>query len=480
MVPYDFLASSESSFKSFPGLSDRKFVAIVLPEKASSWQPDLNNWGKVTELTSKASIGVLSFFKYPGTTELPEGCINIESACDKVFLKWLRKDFHIGRGLAIVLARAEDGSNKFAVFHAPDDSNCVFALLEGISAAILALNSKANLLNISKKVSEAKSFTAQTSYHRSVASVLADALALCELCDNDNSVATSRARRFLNFLNEESENPKLGRQKQSEVYKRYLDYRYAIIKHLKRKITPRPTYRHQTFSEIDPFSNERMLLLSSFESNISVSEESYEIPEETAKKLEDVSIELAEEFKDFIDGHNEVKRSRYLFRSELDRPQDQYKYEVGCLGAILEFELNASIVQLIRQRKYNIKMPDFFQRYDPDPLHQNCTIKAGRFVLNFNKQRWYDEAESIPVGQLLYYLKGLYACPSVLNNVLQPFLNKSFFYDAGIVSNWRGGYSHPSKNKISKNDFILVWEAFNRIMDRSIDDIVSLKEQLRS
>ena len=155
---------------------------------------------------------------------------------------------------------------------------------------------------------------------------------------------------------------------------------------------------------------------------------------------------------------------------------EDYSIEGACLGKIVEEEVNASIVQLIRQVRFGIVMPRYWRRYD-DTKHDTCVIKTKNLQVTFNfidKKR--NILRTVPIGQVYRSIETLLAEDEKYESALGIFASSDFIRALTGFSYFRNDSTHPGG--VSAEDFQEMHQRFTELMESYMHEIVSLKKRL--
>lgn len=157
---------------------------------------------------------------------------------------------------------------------------------------------------------------------------------------------------------------------------------------------------------------------------------------------------------------------------------EDYSIEGACLGKIVEEEVNASIVQLIRQVRFGIVMPRYWRRYDYTK-HDTCVIKTKNLQVTFNfidKKR--NILRTVPIGQVYRSIETLLAEDEKYESALGIFASSDFIRALTGFSYFRNDSTHPGG--VSAEDFQEMHQRFTELMESYMHEMVSLKERLKS
>lgn len=157
---------------------------------------------------------------------------------------------------------------------------------------------------------------------------------------------------------------------------------------------------------------------------------------------------------------------------------EDYSTEGVCLGKIIEEEINASIVQLIRKVRFDIEMPRYWRRYD-DTKHDTCVIKTKNLQVTFNfidKKR--NILRTVPIGQVYRSIETLLAEDEKYESALGIFASSDFIRALTGFSYFRNDSTHPGG--VSAEDFQEMHQRFTELMESYMHEIVRLKERLKS
>lgn len=155
---------------------------------------------------------------------------------------------------------------------------------------------------------------------------------------------------------------------------------------------------------------------------------------------------------------------------------EDYSSEGACLGKIIEEEINASIVQLIRQVRFGIVMPRYWRRYD-DTKHDTCVIKTKNLQVTFNfidKKR--NILRTVPIGQVYRSIETLLAEDEKYESALGVFASSDFIRALTGFSYFRNDSTHPGG--VSAEDFQEMHQRFTELMESYMHEMVSLKKRL--
>lgn len=155
---------------------------------------------------------------------------------------------------------------------------------------------------------------------------------------------------------------------------------------------------------------------------------------------------------------------------------EDYSIEGACLGKIVEEEVNASIVQLIRQVRFGIVMPRYWRRYD-DTKHDTCVIKTKNLQVTFNfidKKR--NILRTVPIGQVYRSIETLLAEDEKYESALGIFASSDFIRALTGFSYFRNDSTHPGG--VSAEDFQEMHQRFTELMESYMHEMVSLKKRL--
>lgn len=155
---------------------------------------------------------------------------------------------------------------------------------------------------------------------------------------------------------------------------------------------------------------------------------------------------------------------------------EDYSSEGACLGKIIEEEINASIVQLIRKVRFDIEMPRYWRRYD-DTKHDTCVIKTKNLQVTFNfidKKR--NILRTVPIGQVYRSIETLLAEDEKYESALGVFASSDFIRALTGFSYFRNDSSHPGG--VSAEDFQEMHQRFTELMESYMHEMVSLKKRL--
>lgn len=155
---------------------------------------------------------------------------------------------------------------------------------------------------------------------------------------------------------------------------------------------------------------------------------------------------------------------------------EDYSIEGACLGKIVEEEVNASIVQLIRQVRFGIVMPRYWRRYD-DTKYDTCVIKTKNLQVTFNfidKKR--NILRTVPIGQVYRSIETLLAEDEKYESALGVFASSDFIRALTGFSYFRNDSTHPGG--VSAEDFQEMHQRFTELMESYMHEMVSLKKRL--
>ena len=157
---------------------------------------------------------------------------------------------------------------------------------------------------------------------------------------------------------------------------------------------------------------------------------------------------------------------------------EDYSSEGACLGKIIEEEINASIVQLIRKVRFDIEMPRYWRRYD-DTKNDTCVLKTKKIPVAFNfidKKR--NILRTVPIGQVYRSIETLLAEDEKYESALGIFASSDFIRALTDFSYFRNDSTHPGG--VSAEDFQEMHQRFTELMESYMHEMVSLKERLKS
>ncbi len=157
---------------------------------------------------------------------------------------------------------------------------------------------------------------------------------------------------------------------------------------------------------------------------------------------------------------------------------EDYSIEGACLGKIIEEEINASIVQLIRKVRFDIEMPRYWRRYD-DTKNDTCVLKTKKIPVAFNfidKKRCI--LKTIPIGQLYSSIDTLLGEDVKYKSDLGVFASRDFIRHLTSFSYFRNDSTHPGG--LLAEDFKDMHHQFIELMEVYMPEIVRLKERLKS
>ena len=155
---------------------------------------------------------------------------------------------------------------------------------------------------------------------------------------------------------------------------------------------------------------------------------------------------------------------------------EDYSSEGACLGKIIEEEINASIVQLIRKVRFDIEMPRYWRRYD-ETKHDTCVIKTKNLQVTFNfidKKR--NILRTVPIGQVYRSIETLLAEDEKYESALGIFASSDFIRALTGFSYFRNDSTHPGG--VSAEDFQEMHQRFTELMESYMHEMVSLKKRL--
>lgn len=155
---------------------------------------------------------------------------------------------------------------------------------------------------------------------------------------------------------------------------------------------------------------------------------------------------------------------------------EDYSSEGACLGKIIEEEINASIVQLIRKVRFDIEMPRYWRRYD-ETKHDTCVIKTKNLQVTFNfidKKR--NILRTVPIGQVYRSIETLLAEDEKYESALGVFASSDFIRALTGFSYFRNDSTHPGG--VSAEDFQEMHQRFTELMESYMHEMVSLKKRL--
>ena len=157
---------------------------------------------------------------------------------------------------------------------------------------------------------------------------------------------------------------------------------------------------------------------------------------------------------------------------------DDYSDEGRCLGLIVEEEVNASIVQLIRECKFGIEMPRFFRKYD-DIIKHKCDLKAGSKTVSFNfYDRGRDSLRPIPLGDVNASIKALLEENASYVNEFGVFSENDYLFKASKFTLFRNYCCHTGSS-FSKSDFLEMRLLFMEIIENYLDPYCAIKQRLK-
>ena len=155
---------------------------------------------------------------------------------------------------------------------------------------------------------------------------------------------------------------------------------------------------------------------------------------------------------------------------------EDYSSEGACLGKIIEEEINASIVQLIRKVRFDIEIPRYWRRYD-ETKHDTCVIKTKNLQVTFNfidKKR--NILRTVPIGQVYRSIETLLAEDEKYESALGIFASSNFIRALTGFSYFRNDSTHPGG--VSAEDFQEMHQRFTELMESYMHEMVSLKKRL--
>lgn len=148
----------------------------------------------------------------------------------------------------------------------------------------------------------------------------------------------------------------------------------------------------------------------------------------------------------------------------------------ACLGNILEEEVNASVVQLLRQSCFGMPMPDCYRLYVPMP--RKCLLAAGNRRVDYN---FFDVKRSrlrlVPVGEVNATVRSLLESDASWEGRLGVFADPSYLEDTGRFSIYRNYSSHPGI--VGLDEFKDMRGRFISIMETYLPEMVRMKEGLK-
>ena len=157
---------------------------------------------------------------------------------------------------------------------------------------------------------------------------------------------------------------------------------------------------------------------------------------------------------------------------------EDYSNEGACLGKIVEEEVNASIVQLIRQVRFEIEMPRYWRRYD-QTKHDTCVVNTKKIPVAFNfMDRKRNALRSVPIGQLYSSIETLLAEDEKYESALGVFAEVEFIRRLTGFSYFRNDSSHPGG--LSADDFKEMHRQFTELLERYMQELVILKKRLKA
>ena len=155
---------------------------------------------------------------------------------------------------------------------------------------------------------------------------------------------------------------------------------------------------------------------------------------------------------------------------------EDFSTEGACLGKILEEEVNASVVQLLRQSCCGIPMPEGYRLYFPMP--RKCLLAAGGRRVDYN---FFDAGRGslrlVAVGEVNATIRSLLESDASWVDRLGVFADPSYLEDTGRFSIYRNYSSHPGIVGLDK--FKDMRERFISIMETYLPEMVRMKEGLK-
>lgn len=310
-----------------------------------------------------------------------------------------------------------------------------------------------------------------------VAGVLADVIAVSLLTEDrkkiDEEVRFKAKRRVKTTLSRLKDAAKRGTESGAMDF--FLDYRALIIDIMKVE----PLVRESTFS-VD---------MSRGLPQYGPSKSGYELYRLDPSVIKGVERESQRQFSLFDNGlyyRYEVQPSRggqRFLGEDLDWFDKEYcsvedfSIEGACLGKILEEEVNASVVQLIRELAFGIPMPDLYRRWDPN--RDRCSVTTGRTRVDFNfRDTTRNILRMVPVGDVNASVRALLDEDSSWKEELGVFANQDYLGRTGSFAQYRNYSSHPGI--VSGTEFKSMRGQFISLMQNYLKAIVRVKNELKS
>ncbi len=148
------------------------------------------------------------------------------------------------------------------------------------------------------------------------------------------------------------------------------------------------------------------------------------------------------------------------------------------LGQIIEDEMNASIIQFLRQ-KNGIPMPEYFRIYDPTKGPVPFETRNKRILLNKKFKLIYGDTYSVrllQIGETNCILRNLLK-RDALDNEIKCFGNKEYLTLMTPFCNLRNDSSHPGI--ITRDKFDNMYQMFMKIVEKYFPEMLKLKEQMK-
>ncbi len=210
----------------------------------------------------------------------------------------------------------------------------------------------------------------------------------------------------------------------------------------------------------------------------------YRLPYDSLKYFEKESCRQAVKYNSFLkakiwDRDDDYYKSEYKDLEWMDNDYCSlvdYAEEGACLGKIIEEEVNASIVQLIRRDEFGMEMPAFYRIFNSSMDKCEVATKGRKVAFNFFDNH-RNCLRSIPVGDVNASIGVLVRKSQQIANSLGVFSCSDYILQTSTFARYRGYSAHP--NPMPRDDFESMLVQFKRIVSSYMEDVAKLKSSLR-
>jgi len=136
------------------------------------------------------------------------------------------------------------------------------------------------------------------------------------------------------------------------------------------------------------------------------------------------------------------------------------------------------VVQLIRQFRFDIAMPDYWRKYD-ETKHDTCVLRTKNNPIPFNFiDRRRNVLKTIPIGQVCKCIETLLEEDERFSTALGPFSDDRYINSLAKFSFLRNDAAHIGG--VPLEDFKEMHHQFVELMENYMKEFVALKKQLKN